>query len=81
MHDYGPHRPEDQPRTVTVFRSDAAGGDYQAPIPAGILRQREQLNTLAHLAAQLAQRIDCSHAEATARLLTSMGMPITEEDQ
>lgn len=68
-HQYGPHRPEDAQRTVTV-------GEVEVPIPAALLRQREQINTLAHLAADLAGQLDCSHAEARHRLLELMGMPI-----
>lgn len=44
MTTYGPHRPEDQPTTVTVRRHGRSGPETQEPIHPGLLRQREQLN-------------------------------------
>lgn len=55
-HPYGPHRPEDAPNAVSVLSGGASQGrpviTEVRQLPAALVRQREQLNTLAHEAAQ-----------------------------
>lgn len=44
-HDYGPHRDEDAPPSVTV-RTRA--GEQTVPYPAELLAQRRAVNSIAH---------------------------------
>ena len=50
---YGPHDPNTAPQTVTVWGDGQWPREEEAPIPAELTRQREQLNTHA------AQPIGC----------------------
>lgn len=50
---YGPHDPDAAPTTVTVFQPTRFGGDYDAELPEVLVKQRERLNTLAHLGPRL----------------------------
>lgn len=45
---YGPHRDDDQPTHVVVLRRARHGGKTLVPIAPSILRQRAQVNDLAH---------------------------------
>lgn len=74
MSRYGPHDPEAAPKTVTVFRSEQAGGDYEAPIPDVLIRQRAQLNTLAFLGFR-----PLEHAETIERFRVA-GVAETDDD-
>lgn len=47
-HQYGPHRPEDQPTTVEVGSEEPWGEPVEKPIAPAILQQREQVNRIAH---------------------------------
>jgi hypothetical protein len=47
-HDYGPHRPEDAPTTVEVGPAEKWAESIDVPISKAVLKQREQINTIAH---------------------------------
>ena len=48
MSRYGPHRPEDCPRTVTVRGRGKWADERQVEMPAALIEQRKQLNERAH---------------------------------
>lgn len=51
---YGPHRPEDAPNSVTVLGSGKWPNPEVRPIHPALVRQREQVNTAAHEAGFIA---------------------------
>lgn len=52
QHEYGPHRPDDAPQTVTVRGPERWGEEKEVPVSAAILRQRRNINNRAWDAAQ-----------------------------
>ena len=50
-HEYGPHDPEGNPKTVEVYPRERFSEPIEVPIPDLILRQRKRINYLAHKAA------------------------------
>jgi hypothetical protein len=52
-HDYGPHRPEDAPTAIEVWIGRPSR-PVLAAIHPDLLRQREQINTIAHAAVRRA---------------------------
>lgn len=61
-------RPDFDRPTVTVFASERDGGDYEAPIPAPILRQRAQIKRWLYAVDKLAAKRGLTREQAAAWL-------------